>query len=192
MDIELFVSRLKQVVFRTSALLQGYDYHGSNHGAVFRQMNPLLPDGMPLYAIDNGYTTWNADVYSVENFHYALDTVLQQREQHETLVGSEFFESGRILCFSTLLTTHDGIAIAASNCFVDESDVPPIDTWFYIEEDFLDNYRPTLFCWIPKEFEAIMQGTMRSDMMKSYEWLDEATPVFYHRLSKRLKEISSK
>ncbi|WP_143437228.1 hypothetical protein [Hymenobacter mucosus] len=162
-----------------------------NYGTLFRQFNPLVDD-RPLYTLDQGYAMWNVDPYHVAYFTQALHLALQQRTQ---LVGQptapmvDLSRWGRILCFSTLLTTHDGITLAESNCFLDESDVPPIDTWFYLENNFLDAERPTLFCWIPKPFEPLMEAAMQVEMMQSYVWLGVAAPHFYHQLLAKLPHL---
>jgi len=75
-----------------------------------------------------------------------------------------------------------GLPIIGSSCFFDESDVPPIDTWFYLERALNSNQRPTLFCWIPSEFEDVVKGGIKIEMMDSYSWLDEKDPPFYHKI----------
>jgi hypothetical protein len=189
MSTSLFIRRLEQVSVWANRLIKDFDYVNGWYGTVLRQTNPLIEEHA-LFTLDGDYTTWNVDPYEVAYFQQALAAVWEQREQSlgpsipllDSLAGK-----GRILCFSTCLTTHDGIAIVDSQCFVDESDVPPIDTWFYLQENFLDAHRPTLFCWIPKGFENVMQAAIDAEMMRSYEWLDEIVPVFYATLTTALK-----
>ncbi|UOG77400.1 hypothetical protein MTX78_23950 (plasmid) [Hymenobacter tibetensis] len=187
MDLSHFLECLHRVIHWTRQRALASEEIG-NYGTLFRQFNPMVDD-RPLYTLDQGYATWNVDPYNVTYFAQALHLALQQRTQ---LMGqliapiTDLSSLGRVLCFSTLLTTHDGIAIAESNCFVDESDVPPIDTWFYLENHFLDVERPTLFCWIPKPFEYLIEVAMRVEMMGSYKWLDTVAPRFYAQLLLRL------
>jgi hypothetical protein len=84
----------------------------------------------------------------------------------------EFRCLGRILYFETQVTTHDGTAIVHSDCFVDESDVPPIDTWFYFDEE-----KRNLFCWIPREFEEVMQKAIDVEMFESYHCWIKRDPI---------------
>jgi len=150
-----------------------------NHGAIFRQINPVI-NGQSLYASEWGYTTWNLDVYDLNNFRQALQLAFSQRDR---LIGnqdgsfSSFQDLGRVLYFHTQLTTHDGAAIVDSNCFVDESDVPPIDTWFYFDQE-----KAILFCWIPKKYESVMQAAIDVEIMNSYHWLDEAGPLTHQKI----------
>jgi len=83
-----------------------------------------------------GYTAWNLDVYDLNNFEQALKIAFKQRDTEAINMDfsfADFQRLGRVLYFETQVTTHDGAAVAESNCFVDESDVPPIDTWFYLD-----------------------------------------------------------
>ncbi|MGI4872335.1 MAG: hypothetical protein ACRYFX_14305 [Janthinobacterium lividum] len=170
-------------------MAQNFDYQTGNYGTVFRQLNPVI-NGQPLYTIDGDYATWNSDVYDIANYEQALQVSFAQRDTQKTtsdLATYNFSELGRIVCFTTKHTTHDGAAIVDSRCFVDESDVPPIDTWFFLQTSSppynpIYHHRPVLFCWIPKEFELIMQQAIDVEMMKSYTWLDEAEPRLYQRI----------
>jgi hypothetical protein len=177
LDLAEFVSRLKQVVVWTKNLTKDFkfqvDYQNGNYGTVFRQLNPVI-DGQPLFTIEAGYTTWNKDVYELEFLKKALQQAFKQRDA-QLIEGvfepSEFQCLGRIVYFETQVTTHDGTAAVHSDCFVDESDVPPIDTWFYFDAE-----KRNLFCWIPREFEEVMQKAIDVEMFGSYHWLDKEAP----------------
>ena len=80
-------------------------------------------------------------------------------------------EMGRILQFEIDVTTHDGAPFAEDG-FVDESDIPPIDTWFYVTDKYL-------YCWIPTLFIDVMQRAIDVEIMGSYTWLDGAIPSDY-------------
>jgi hypothetical protein len=193
LDLAVFVPRLKQVIAWTAHLTQSFDFtvnrQPGNLGTVFRQLNPLI-DGEPLFTIEAGYTTWNADDYSIVNYKLALQAAFEQRDNATvrlTFDFSSFQKLGRILCFETMVTTHDGAAIAESSCFVDESDVPPIDTWFALEI-FPRHDKVILYCWIPKEFELIMQRAIDVEPLGSYHWLDEKPTMFYNQVLLRVKD----
>ena len=181
LDLAVFVPRLKQVIAWTEHLMQHFVYpiDRQNHGAIFRQINPVI-NGQPLYASEWGYTTWNLDVYDLNNFRQALQVAFSQRDtviEGADSSATNFQSLGRILYFHTQLTTHDGAAIVDSNCFVDESDVPPIDTWFYFDDE-----EANLLCWIPRKFEAVTQAAIDVEMMGSYHWLDEAGPLTHKEI----------
>jgi hypothetical protein len=193
LNLNDFVLRLKQVIAWTAHLTQGFDfpvnYQTANLGAVFRQLNPVI-DGEPLFTIKAGYTTWNADDYSIVNYKRALEAAFKQRDSAAVRLEfdfSSFQELGRILCFETMVTTHDRAAIEETNNFVDESDVPPIDTWFALEE-FPRHDKTILYCWIPKEFESTMQRAIDVEPLGSYYWLDEQPTMFYNKVLLNVKE----
>jgi len=153
--------------------MNGFDFRNGNYGTVFRQFNPVV-NGEPLFTIEVDYTTWNRDVYELEYLKQALQQALEQRDSQsskERLDYSDFQRLGRILYFENQVTTHDGTAIVHSDCFVDESDVPPIDTWLYFDAE-----KGNLFCWIPRELERVMQKAIDVEMLDSYHWLDKEGP----------------
>ena len=194
LDLTVFVLRLRQVIGWTEYLMRHFAYppDRQNHGAIFLQINPII-NGQQLYSSDWGYTTWNLDVYDLNNFERALKIAFKQRDEEVTVLDlniTDFQKLGRILYFETHSTTHDGGPIAESNCFVDESDVPPIDTWFFLDK--MNHYRAdssaNLFCWIPKRFELIMQEAMSIEMFDSYHWLDEAGPLTHQQIVAAMAE----
>jgi hypothetical protein len=80
------------------------------------------------------------------------------------------------------MSTHDGAPIAESKNFVDEADVPPIDTWFYLKRKYSHSEhlcRQSLFCWIPKKFEEVMQQAIDVEILDSYRWFDENNKDIY-------------
>jgi hypothetical protein len=168
---EKFLNNLRNVIHHTEILSKNFDCNNDSYGLVLRQSNPLIGKEL-LYNFDGEYVTWQIDDYNINNYKLALDFINRSRTQVKEKIHN-LSKIGRIICFTTCLTTHDGIAIAESNCFVDESDVPPIDTWFHIEEGFVDIVRPTLFCWIPNRFHSVMEKAIKVEVMESYCWLDE-------------------
>lgn len=191
LDLAAFVPRLKQVIAWTDRLVQGFDFEGWNYGDVFRQFNPVI-NGQPLLTIDRGYAIWNADDRDIAVFEQALKAAFGERDTYgavETslnLVVGNFTELGRILCYELEVTTNVGDAVVESSCFIDENDAPPIDTWFFLGEDFPAKGTSMLFCWIPKQFESKMQAAFAAcdnQIFGMYWWLDELTPkTFYPKV----------
>lgn len=178
--INEFLYSLLQASEWTAAREKEFDFAHGCYGTVFRSSNPTI-QGKELYHIDAGYTTWNIDDLAIDNFQTALDVIRQQRKPigREAQHHKELFAQGRVLCFELLMTTHDTIAVGESKGFMDASDVPPIDTWFALENR-------TLFCFIPNKFEDIVKAAMRIQIIRCYEWLDEAEPKFYQLLKSLL------
>jgi hypothetical protein len=183
----IFAKKLREAIGWTSHLAKDFDYEEGNYGTVFRQTNPEV-NGVKAFNIDLGYTTWNIDDYDVNNYQTLLNHPLQTRRSQPGIQG-ELSISGRVLCFETCLTTHDGAAIVESNCFLDEGDIPPIDTWFYLDEITSGQQRPTLYCWIPEKFLPIIMQGIAVEIMDSYRWLDEIDPSFYNSVLAKLKVL---
>jgi hypothetical protein len=180
-----FTCQLKQVIKWTEKLSMDFDFEGGFYGTVFRQTNPIV-NGTKLYSFNGDYATWNLDDYDNVLYERLLETAINCRDKIYHLDLANLDDLGRILCFQTCCTTHDGAPIVASKCFVDEGDVPPIDTWFYLKNHYYhSDYRAnqTLFCWIPKQFEEVMQDAISVEIFDSYSWLDK-NDISMHTLIK--------
>jgi hypothetical protein len=166
---EEFLKPLNLAVEWTDVLSRDFDFQNGFYGTVFRNTNPVI-NGIPLYSFDGDYTTWNIDEHNVENYELALEQAISTRIS----VKNKLSYNGKILCFTIGLTTNDGAAIVDSHCFFDESDVPPIDTWFYIIDNNNDYEceKANLFCWIPTGFIEVVQRGIDGEMMGSYLWLE--------------------
>jgi hypothetical protein len=180
-----FLLRLKQVVRWTENLSEGFDFKDGLYGKVFRQTNPSI-NGVPLYSFDVDYATWNLDDYNPAVYDQLLDLAIEVRNKEYDLDLSKLDNLGKILSFQTSVTTHDGVPIIESQCFVDESDVPPIDTWFYLKRNYYHSEHrcdQVLFCWIPKPFEGVMQQAIEVEILDSYRWL-ESNDLVMHSIIK--------
>lgn len=174
-EIAGFVKQLKQVIGWTEKLSRDFDFETGFYGTVFRQTNPVI-NGIPLYSFDGDYATWNLDDYNPNLYETLLAAAIDARDKIEDIDLANIGELGRIICFQTCCTTHDGAPIVESQCFVDEGDVPPVDTWFFLKDNYYhSDYRSdqTLFCWIPKPFEPMMQQAIDVEILDSYSWLDQ-------------------
>jgi hypothetical protein len=171
-----FIARLKTVIGWTDFLSRDFDFKNGFFGLVFRTINPIV-DGTPVYTFDGDYTRFNLDPFAVDHYISALDAAIAHRSTYDIT----FPINGRIIGFETG-STHDGIAAFESKCFIDESDIPPIDTWFYIDRSINSKNTATLFCWIPNGFEYVMQKGIDVEMMGSYFWLDERDPVLNKKI----------
>ena len=193
LDLAVFVSRLKQVIAWTEHLMQqlGSQYNELDNSKLFRQINPVI-DNQSLYNFTSDYASWSVewnikyDYYDASNFEQALQQALKQREAISMCSNdfADFRALGRILYLETQLTTCDGAAAFESHGFIDENDVPPIDTWFYLDQNIKRQARktPNLFCWIPKQFESVMQAAMNVEIFDSYHWLDEVGPLTHQQI----------
>lgn len=170
-DKKQFNDNLKNVIDWTRKLSRNFDYKDGFYGTVFRQTNPIISN-QPLYDIDGDYAVWDLDDLDLANYEEALKQALAVRPISQELYGDDLSALGRILCFSIGLTTHDKGMISESQCFFDESDVPPIDTWFYLDKTRSVNVIGTLYCWIPSPFVPVVREGMHYDLIECCEWLE--------------------
>ncbi|GAB3636954.1 hypothetical protein GCM10027422_25440 [Hymenobacter arcticus] len=166
-------------------------YNDLENSAIFRQINPVIY-GQPLYTYNENGISWSVDDYGPDKFEQALQQSIKQREEviKQNVTFSNFQGLGRILYFETQITTCDGAAEFQTNGFIDGSDALPIDTWFYLDHDIRrqDRRVPNLFCWIPKQFELIMEEAISVEIFGSYHWLDEAGTLTHRQIVAAMAE----
>ena len=190
-ELSEFRNNLIQVITWTNQLSQNFDSQNGKYGLVFRQTNPIYKNNLLYnfgkqsdeisnlnfeYDFGKDYCSWNNYDYSPDGYDHLLEEAIKARGKSEYVDLSTIDELGRIISFQTCVTTHDGAPIVESKNFVDESDVPPIDTWFYVKRNYYHSeYKcdQSLFCWIPKKFEQIMQQAIDVEILDSYRWLDQ-------------------
>jgi hypothetical protein len=127
------------------------------------------------------------------DYHQILRLAIQARPVAHASAPPDFSARGRILTFETNITTICGAPVAESAGFVDIYDIPPIDTWFYLKNNYVhkSDWKDrectlSLFCWIPKAYEPFMQSAINVEILESYRWLDENDPELYQKLSNPL------
>jgi len=150
-----------------------------NFSTVLRQTNPDY-DGTPFYRYENTWSGYAATPDISFNYHAVLTQVLEDR-QDDSISFTDINHIGQILEFDIDVTTHDGAPCADSNGFVDESDIPPMDTWFYLT-------KTKLYCWIPKIFIGQMQNAIDVEILGSYRWIKDSDPALQIIISGKLKE----
>lgn len=189
-EIKSLVLKLRNTIVWTNILSNDFDFEKGNFGTVFRQTNPKIT-GENFYRIEGKYSFWEIDDYSTENYEKALDLLCKIRKERISKVcSSDIDKKGRILVFLTQVSTHDGVPAYESKGFVDEGDVSPIDTWFFLKDKFYGHgyaYSDVaLLCWIPEKFEQYMQAAIDVEILDSYDWLDELNPTLNKQIMNSL------
>jgi hypothetical protein len=149
-----------------------------NYSTILRVTNPDYK-GKPFYRYED---TWSGFAATPElSFDYlsVLQKALAVRTD-KSFPFNDINQLGQILEFDIDLTTHDGAPCAESDGFVDESDIPPIDTWFYLT-------KTKLYCWIPNLFVEKMQGAIDVEIFDSYRWIKDSNPFLQLQTVDRLK-----
>lgn len=148
---------------------------------ILRTVNPQF-NGELFYTYDD-----TVDYPSVSsichpfNYQLILEDCLKLRCKPGSTTG-DFNQHGKILRFYNDISTCDGAPCAATLGFVDEGDIPPLDTWFYVTETFL-------YCWIPNAFLPIMEEAIAVEILGSYHWLEDIAPEFNCSVFERLKDL---
>jgi hypothetical protein len=171
---ESFYENLRKTIACTQDLIAGIEDVGQvDCLRVFRSINPVY-EGKPFYIFHATGVASGPDIPF--NYHLLLKEIMGSRpDNHLPLVAA-----GKILRFEIDITTLDGAA-AAEHGFVDVSDIPPIDTWFYITKKYL-------YCWIPTMFIGKMQDAIDVEIFDSYKWLEQLDPALNLEIERKLQE----
>ncbi len=175
-----FYSNWVKTVCWTEKIIAGIsDLSDIDYSRVLRSTNPMI-EGRPFYS----YASENRHEFAKtpwRGFDYkdVLNDAMALRSDME-LTTQEVSGMGKILVFIIEVSTEDGAPVIESAGFVDESDIPPIDTWFYVTKEYL-------YCWIPTLFMEKMQSAIDVEILDSYAWLEIVDPSLNERLLDRIK-----
>jgi hypothetical protein len=178
---DVFYNNLRRTIAWTETIINKIDDTSKiDYTLILRSTNPVY-QGEPFYKYSNfGYLFKHASTPELSfNYNEVLNNVMSLRVA-KVLPEKDLANFGKILKFEIDLTTHDGAPCAESG-FVDESDIPPIDTWFYITKRFL-------FCWIPTRFLKQMQDAIDVEIFGSYTWLEQTDNELNQRILDRLRQ----
>ncbi len=75
--------------------------------------------------------------------------------------------SGRILVSEYQCSVTDGASEVEAKGLIDIYDLPPIDTWFYI-----DKKNDLLFSWIPEKFTELINQAVLVNCLGMLRWMD--------------------
>jgi len=174
---EFYFNLAKTIIFTENIIGKIEDAAKINFTTILRLVNPIYK-GKPFYTfVDTSYGYVANSVRHPFNYDTILKEALEVRT--ETILPKGDIRSlGKILEFDNDLTTYDGAACAEGG-FVDEGDIPPLDTWFYVT-------KTKLYCWIPSMFVGKIEDAMAVEIFESYHWLEESDPFFNLEIFKRL------
>lgn len=95
---------------------------------------------------------------------------------------------GKILICQVDSIIPDGVSEAESLGFIDQYDIPPIDTWFYIAHH---KYGRLLFAWIPDKFLQVANEAIAVNMIDCIGWFDTMLPEEYDWLKPAFRKLIS-
>jgi len=172
-----YINLRKTIAFTEQIISDIKDVSKIDYAKVLRTTDPVY-NGQPFH-IHNPDDSWVSTPQSGFDYSAILTAALSVRTQTQ-VPDLNLSSLGRILQFEIDITTHDGAPVFESHGFVDESDIPPIDTWFYITTRHL-------YCWIPTLFIDKMQGAIDVEICGSYHWLGEIKPELSQEILNKLR-----
>lgn len=174
-----FYSNLARTINWTEKIIDTIeDKTEINFSTILRLANPNYTN-QPFYSYDGTSYSFAATSEIPFDYRILLEEAMKTRKIEESRFEN-INQLGQIIEFEIDLTTHDGAPCAESYGFVDESDIPPIDCWFYLTKTYL-------YCWIPSLFIEPMQRAIDVEIFDSYRWLKDSNPDLQRQIVERLK-----
>jgi len=175
-----FYENLVKTIAHTEKIISEIDDQASiDYAAVLRTCNPTY-HGAPLYHFYPIHGRFVIEILEEFNYGEMLAVALAPRD----IAPSDLNEPekrGKLLAFEINISTIDGAPEVYSDSFVDNLDIPPIDTWFFVTSKYL-------YCWIPTMFVGKMQDAIDVEILNSYTWLEEADPAFNRMIMDKLNK----
>lgn len=180
-DKNIFKSNLELTKEYCRLQIEGKE---NDNAKVFRSYNPILND-KPLFSFNVEYfnfeiepnlshctlTNWAIDPTDSKNI--VDDLFIEQLNFKKQFLLNTNFEkrtSGKIIISQIDCTVIDGASEVQSLGLIDNYDIPPIDTWFYIIET---EESRLLFAWIPNEFVYYANQAVLVNCVDCMGWFDE-------------------
>lgn len=176
--------------------IEGHNFDTEHNGHILRQNNPIINNSF-LYKF---YEDGDPEIETNDIDYKAIINIFFSNKQEDITIDIEKQLSlGRIMGFNVFQSIPDGAPIDESNGFVDNYDIPPIDSWVYYKPNFnsthneypYSNVNEILFTWIPYEAIKIINKTMEVEALKSYFWLDEHYPNIQNRIEVEIKTFAN-
>ena len=151
----------------------------SNFASILRSFNPVY-NGRELFSFNLGNyykVQWFIDpLYNKDLYDELFE--MQLKNKRDIIMQTKFLtrSEGRMLVADIDWPIRDGISEEASTGFIDYNDCPPIDTWFYMANNYhLNNNSTTriLFAWIPQQFVHIVEEGIAVNLLDVFYWLDD-------------------
>lgn len=172
---ESFFEQLEKTVAWTEGIILDWDPDVQMDYAHVLRTPSLEYNDAPFYHFATG--TFAVEPPDIPfNYQAVLNGVLPFREV--MAFDCKASELGRVLEFQIDISTRDGAPEVQSEGFVDGSDIPPIDTWFYVTKTYL-------YCWIPRLFISKTQEAMDVEILDSYRWIKDSRPELQQRIEAR-------
>ncbi len=149
----------------------------TNYASALRTINPII-DGSPIFDYkltkfdfkdyeDLILVKWNLidDLEYGNAVHELFDKQIDIKK--ESFINNHIDSKGRILISDYLCTVMDGASEVESKGLVDIFDLPPIDTWFYIDKEL-----GLLFSWIPDKFTDLINEAVLVNCVDILQWMN--------------------
>ena len=163
-----------------------------DYATIFRSFNPIYKNkNLFTFKISNfgfeiepnlkycNLTNWTTNPTERENWNLVDKLFEQQIEYKKASLKSSIQKqkhAGRILVSQFYCTLIDGASAIQSLGLIDDYDLPPVDTWFYLSAD---QESRLMFAWIPTEYEYYADQAVLVNCLDIINWFDNWLPEDY-------------
>lgn len=168
-DQQLFEQNLKITQAYCDHQLKNND---KSPAEILRSYNPDC-NGQPLFSFKDEVSEWALDILTIENEstleQYFYSSIDYKRKAMADATEKIDYE-GKILK-AEFITLIDGTSEPESGGFIDVYDLPPIDSWFYVNRN--ENNALVFYAWIPQEFVALVDFAIATNIVECFYWVDK-------------------
>jgi hypothetical protein len=117
-----------------------------------------------------------------ESRHETVYDVVARRHRALARTEESSLAGGRLLGWERDTTIDDGVGEAETHGFLDESDMPPWDTWIA----YSDGHRAAglLVSWVPEVFVPSVDAAVRYNAYDALYWLSDSDSIIARALAR--------
>ncbi len=177
----------QEIFFKNLSLTQAYceEKINDNSKSIARTLRSLNLEykGRNVFQFKENKTNkielvdWNFELFEDDYQLVEAFFELQLSQKIQVIEGSKKYTyKGRVIVSEFGSVIMDGVSAIESNGFIDDYDLPPIDTWFYLLERHNLLF---MFAWIPEKFEKFAHQGIEVNCLDILYWLKDADTELY-------------
>ncbi|NSL85640.1 hypothetical protein ECE50_002275 [Chitinophaga sp. Mgbs1] len=167
--LAVFAGNWQQVMGYTDYLSRHFDVENGDYKKVFRK-TPFAWNGV-IYETVNDLSVHLNDASDVAQMQFFLSVAETMRKEDALHYAPMTTAKGRIGVYVIDFSLTDGAAEDISREYVDVYEMPPLDTWIYI-----DSTLHLLYFWVPETFIPVVQDAADVTCSENICWLEDKEP----------------
>lgn len=124
------------------------------------------------------HVEWLAEPIADNRITELFEEQLRQKRTVISTIGNNAYK-GKILVCEYENSPADGASEAEAAGFIDDYDLPPIDTWFFLS---VNGKQKLLYSWIPDAYCSLVNEAIEVNVFEMLWWIDTKHDSWYKKL----------